>query len=295
MNADPVSKQSNNDLIRIALGDISFAVATTDQQLIKEFKDNFILSSDETTSHPDLTMQIDHITAINSRLAKEIQLYSEKGGDYWRNFQLGSGPVKGYSRWTDNYVHVVLDNGSNHLPASYIFSLLASAYYILRDKKLNGSAQKNFFLHAAGLKRNNNGYVFSGPSGSGKTTVSMLSLEDSIVINDECILFEKIDDAYWITNTPLRSPLHSKKAVKARVKYKFFLTKSDGHELIRMKGVEALMKLAQSLYYPANFSLDPREVLSDRLRLAADLVEEVPCFELRFSKDKQFWSEIDKL
>ncbi|MEF9437462.1 MAG: hypothetical protein L0922_01440, partial [Candidatus Mariimomonas ferrooxydans] len=244
MNADSVLKRNNNDLIRIALGDISFAVETADQQLIQEFKDNFILSSYETTSHPNLTMQIDYITTINSRLASEIRSYAEKGSDYWHNFQLGSGPVKGYYRWTDNHAHVVLDNGSNHLPASYIFSLLASAYYILRDKKLNGSAQNNFFLHAAGLKRNNNGYVFSGPSGSGKTTVSMLSLEDSIVINDECILFEKIDDAYWITNTPLRSPLHSKKAVKARVKSKFFLTKSDGHELIRMKGVEALMKIA---------------------------------------------------
>src|SRR5581483_2511948 len=61
-------------------------------------------------------------------------------------------------------------------------------------------------VHASGVIRDGQGYVFFGPSGSGKTTVAHLS-RDATVLSDDLVIIRKWNDAFWVHGVPFRGDL----------------------------------------------------------------------------------------
>lgn len=284
---------SDSNKVRIVLGDIFFSIITTDLQLINELKNHIVLSSNGST--PDITLRVDYLSSLNDDLGKKTLIKTGSDIGVWKKIKYGDKKIKGYFTWTDNKVQIFFETKVKPLSISYLFALFVSAFYIAKKGKVVPDIQDTLFLHAAGIVRDNYGYVFAGPSGSGKTTISRLSHHKSTVINDECIQLHQIKGEYWLSNTPLKSEFFCPDKIEKKLKYIFFLTKSNKHGLRKVRGAEAVMRLINSLVFPSNFSSNWAKAISEKLRLVSNLVNNVPCYELYFSKDDEFWSVITHL
>ena len=286
-------RYEKNHEVKIALGDASFLVVSSDDHLINDLRNVFILSPSNGNSN--FTLRIEYLSSLDSWIAKQLSSGKETSIGPWQKISYGDKKVKGYFQWADSQVHVLFDKILRPLRPCYLFALLTSAFYILEERKSDSVRQDSLFLHAAGIVKDDNGFIFTGPSGSGKTTVSMLSLNSSKVINDECIQLRQIKGVYRMSSAYIKSGIYSHEKIEKKLKYMFFLTKANQHGLQRVRGAEAAMRLLDTLVYPANFSSSLIESMSEKLRLVSDLANKVPCYEMHFSKDDQFWHEINKL
>lgn len=138
------------------------------------------------------------------------------------------------------------------------------------------------------------GYIFAGPSGSGKTTVSRLSSQRYLVINDEMVLLSRINGDYWISGSPLKAS-YASIDVKAPVKTIFLLQPSNYNSLKRLKAVETVLKLAPLLAYLYDRSLGRLENLSKKIAVSSVLLEEMACYEMYFEKSERFWKHIEAM
>jgi hypothetical protein len=284
--------ETNNE-IRIVLGDVSFSIVTTDRQLIDELKINFMLSPNEYKAA--LTLRVDYLSTCDKSIINEVHTQIGNAADIWGKIGYGHNKIKGYYKWHESYLEILFEKEVRSLPVSHIFSLIASSFYILDKQRKTPKIQNSLLLHAAGIIRNNQGFIFTGPSRSGKSTVARLSQNDSVVINDECMLLQQINGGYQLTNTPIKSSLYNSEKRNEKLKYIFFLTKSDRHSLKRVRGPDAAIRLFESLFYPANFSENLTESLSEKLRLVSELINNVPCYEMHFAQDNGFWHEITRI
>lgn len=62
-------------------------------------------------------------------------------------------------------------------------------------------AKGGLLVHAAGIAKNNTGYLFTGHSGAGKTTVCQLSTNCTI-LNDDMVILSLINNTWYISSTP---------------------------------------------------------------------------------------------
>jgi len=140
---------------------------------------------------------------------------------------------------------------------------------------------QGFLLHAAAIMTNGDAYVFFGPSGSGKTTVAELIGKG--VITDEITAIRREDEGYVVSAVPWRG-----QSLTAPLAGLFRLRKARETAFSPLSPIEALRQLLPSVFFPR---ADAREV--DRfLEIGGDLVERVPCYEMRFTPDGSFWVAI---
>ncbi len=279
--------------IGIDIGDTPLSIVTPDQKLICCLKKTLILS--QTNIRPNFTVKIDYLSSSNSSLLKHMPDGVANNTGTWKKVHFGNNEVKAYYRWFEDHVEILFEESMKPFSISYIYALLVSTFYALRKEKKDYNIQDILFIHAAGIVRDDSGYVFTGPSGSGKSTVSRLSQNDSIIINDECVQLNQNGGEYWITNTPLRSDIYRSDEIKKKLKAIFFLIKDSKHCIKKINNTKAAIRLIESLVYPANFYSNGMEEIVDKLELVYRLANKVPCYELHFAKNNSFWNEIDRL
>lgn len=144
-------------------------------------------------------------------------------------------------------------------------------------------------VHAASLVRNGKAYLFCGPSGSGKTTVARLS-PDKTLLSDELSIVKMSDGGAVCCGTPFWGELaragEDRSAPLAGI---YFLRQGDRHAVEAMGPRRALERLLPNVVFFAREA----DLTARVFRIAADLVEAVPCFDLFFRPDPGFWEVVE--
>lgn len=147
-------------------------------------------------------------------------------------------------------------------------------------------------LHASGVVRGGEAYVFPGPSGSGKTTIVNHSSEGRI-LSDEVILVRlPTDDGGPLiaSGTPFFGDWgRPGEKIAAPVKGFYFPSHALENRLIPLSPREVLKRLLPCVFTYTNWQ--PR--LQKVFGLAAQLAGSVPGYDLHFQPSPDFWQVID--
>ena len=151
--------------------------------------------------------------------------------------------------------------------------------------------EDEFLLHASGINRGDEGYVFFGPSGSGKTTVAELSTPFPILA-DDLVIIKRVNGRFYVCGTPFRGPSRMNginTCVKIRGLYR--LQKSKTASINRLSKVQAITELMPNI-----LCFTPEFPIAQKLfEICCEVVEEIPCYEMHFPKSNVFWRYIDDI
>jgi len=202
------------------------------------------------------------------------------------------GRTSGFFSWKMNRLDLIFNNNEiikrpfNFLPVFF------SVFYTL-ERTVNVDEYCNVFLHAAGIIKDEYGYVFTGPSGSGKSTVCEYSMPGSVVTSDELVLISRRNGKSYLCNSPIKGKIYAMEKLKKRIKAIFILKKDSDDYLVRLKRPESITELLSCVTFDECFGfLDESEYMLERLRLALSVSRWLPVYALHFRKGKGFWSAI---
>ncbi len=140
-------------------------------------------------------------------------------------------------------------------------------------------------VHAAGLEKDNAGYLFTGHSGAGKTTVCSLSY-DCKILNDDMIILSRINSSWSITSTPFTNdtqvPPNSGIAPLQKILH---LNQAKHHRIEEVTKTEALADL---LAHIPVISQSPNH-LKSLVNRCNEIVANVQVYNLHFLPDAGFW------
>ena len=147
-------------------------------------------------------------------------------------------------------------------------------------------------LHSAGVIRNGNGYIFPGISGTGKSTIASLATEREVVLSDEMVVVRKAGEGHLVYSTPFYGTNESAgQNSNAPLKAAFLPVKDDKVYVKGTKPSQALSKLLSSVLF---FGQEPS--FNQRLMdISADIITEIPFYEMHFQRDTSFWECIGEL
>ena len=140
-------------------------------------------------------------------------------------------------------------------------------------------------LHALGVLKEGEVYVFFGPSGSGKTTAATLS-KGHTILSDDLIFLQPEMESYVVYPTPPWGDLQSGKRENRPYPLKaiFKLVKADE---IGIKTCNSLQALSDVITIPPKSTkIIPADTLLARF---SQLAKRVPFYELNFTKEQSFW------
>lgn len=138
-------------------------------------------------------------------------------------------------------------------------------------------------LHAAGMKIDLEGFIFTGPSGAGKSTISGFFIsKGAFGLSDETLLLRKIENEFVIFGTPWPGEGHVTGDGNATLRAVYFIRHGSGsHQLKRLSALETHLLLWKQLFLP----LWDAEALEKTAQICGDLSQEVDCFDLAFLKN----------
>jgi hypothetical protein len=144
-------------------------------------------------------------------------------------------------------------------------------------------------LHALGVLKHGEVYVFLGPSGSGKTTVAQLSPEH-IILSDDIVFIKPSGVSYAVFPTPCWGDMQRGDRQNRGYPLKgMFKLAKDREVYLKPYGLtQGISELFTVPHIPQN-SL-PFGDLLDRYQ---GLLTEVSCFEMHFARDGRFWEAIE--
>lgn len=150
--------------------------------------------------------------------------------------------------------------------------------------------QSALLVHAAGVIRNQRGFVFFGASGDGKTTVSRLSMTET-VLSDDLVIVKKQNGVWQVYGVPFRGdfPEAPRTNATAELAGIFALAKANHHYLAPLLPVEATARLAACI----PFVMAQPNVAQSVIELCSDLARCVPAQTLHFARNNEFWKVID--
>lgn len=153
----------------------------------------------------------------------------------------------------------------------------------------------DLLLHSAGIVRRGMAYLFPGPSGSGKSTICELLTNDSsyTILHDDVIALSQRGGRFYAWSTPPKEEIPAKYSSGAPLRAIFFPKHGQTNYATRLSGRKAAGLLAISLIPPSvvkDGSLGVAPVES--LGLVFTLAECIPCYELHFRPECDFWKGI---
>jgi len=148
-------------------------------------------------------------------------------------------------------------------------------------------------LHSSAVvNREGSAYIFLGHSGFGKTTVASLA-DDRLVLGDDMnVIF--IDRHVTVKQAFLGGVIIPKieNVSTYPIKAIYWLKQSTSVDVIPLTTITGLQKLvasAANIFIGAQKQVHVKQVME----LAMKIIEHVPCYELRFQKNKEFWNVIE--
>ncbi len=135
-------------------------------------------------------------------------------------------------------------------------------------------------MHASCVFDGKTGRVFSGFSGNGKSTISKIWADAGHqIINDDRVIIRKINDEYFVYNTPM---FYQDKPKKAPLHAIYLISHSPVNKIKRLTGAMAVSRV-MAFCIQNNFE---KQLIQNRLDIFSELCQEIPVFDLGFIPDK---------
>jgi hypothetical protein len=161
----------------------------------------------------------------------------------------------------------------------YDFMQVLLIHYIARNNL-------GFFIHCAGIRdARGAGYIFAGKSEAGKTTLSRIlyDSEKVKVLNDDRVALRKVDGKYYIYGIPWHGEFtdymksYPERSVLRRV---YFIRHDIKNSITPLPVTRVFRKLYPTVFLP----FWDKEGLNNISSFCADLVSEIPTFDMGFIK-----------
>jgi hypothetical protein len=242
---------------------------------------------------PDLTIDVEIILHEDQLDVPNSLLLSKTVRG--KNFDFHRGLLKGWLAVKAKICHVEVKNALFSGSSVRIFEqFLYQIYYTLLQEKYPSQKPDNYLLHACGVKKDGLGYVFTGRSGSGKSTIACLA-DKYQVLNDEMVIIGKKNGQYQVRSTPFNGEFKTKVNRSAPLRAIFYLRHGDRNYLKPLTPIEFVSLAIREVVVPTSLlSVHSANDLSKMTDFCADLVSEVPCYELYFVPDDNIWRFIEK-
>lgn len=261
-------------MLKVQFGSRCFSVVSDNSAFLDGLKKSFLIT--ERGRETDFHFKVSFLS--DSAGIKDLK-------SFWY------GKTSGYFRWGRRQVDILFkDKEVIHRPFNFL-PVFLSVFYSL--EKLQNAEYRNVFLHAAGIVKDEKGYIFAGPSQSGKSTICEFSISRSKVINDELILVSKRYGRFWLLNSPIKGKIYKSIPHKEKLKAIFVLKQDQEDVVTKIEGSEAVAKLLPCIVFDECFQfLSEFEYMAERFKLACVIANQIPIYELRFRKGKWFWDSI---
>jgi len=179
------------------------------------------------------------------------------------------------ARLSHGELQVELAGAANPVdPWEYPLSELLMVFLLARGRGV--------LLHASALSQANGMYDFVGESGAGKSTMTRLWAGSGVhFLSDDRTIVRRHGTSYWAYGTPWHGDAGVASPGKAPLGKLFFLQKAARHALRPLAPREGLTRLLVNCF-PTFWDPDG---MAFTLGFLAQLVQEIPCYELAFSRD----------
>lgn len=265
--------------ITIKIGKNCFSLSISDRKIEDSIKESLLVCENLLSS--------DFLIKIG---------YQENNGTIFQNWKslLFKGEEWFYDVISKDEIRLMLPKQEISLDATRVIAFLYDAFYRYRPN--NGKKSNDFLIHAAGILKHGKGFVFTGASGAGKTTVSNLSLPEAEILSDESIVISEDNGNYWMSQGPIRTELVVANDAMVNLCAIFILVQDKTNSVKELGGYELAKRFMDHIIY-VDLSAGVRrsDYFSEKLRLVSALCSRVPVYELRFTKDKGFWKEIERI
>lgn len=129
-------------------------------------------------------------------------------------------------------------------PDPTVFNTFLRVFYSWVGLDLDG-----VLVHAAGLARKDQGYLFVGPSESGKTTLSNLA-QGFQVLGDELVLVRRQEGRFSLSSTPFHGEAAlTAPSVSVPLRRVYFLNKHLSQPVRALEGCEQVIRLLQCVFF----------------------------------------------
>lgn len=266
-----------SESLKLMIGKICFSLSFLDKEIEEEVKESFYIS--ETSQKQNYLVKIGH--QDNRNIYKDWEVSYFKGERWY------------YNMTKKGEIHILFPNNGTFTHAVRILAFLYGKFY--QFGRVNGKRSNDFLIHAAGLKRHGTGFLFTGPSGAGKTTISKLSLPEAEVLSDETIVVTEDHGEYLISQGVIKTEVSEMNVKLANLGAVFILVQDRVNSLRRLSGTETVLKLMDNIIFvKLSSGLRYLDIVAEKLRFISSMCSSVPVYELRFTKDKSFWREIER-
>jgi hypothetical protein len=138
-------------------------------------------------------------------------------------------------------------------------------------------------VHACGLVDKGKGMLFLGCSSAGKSTLARLWSNNrrAKILNDDRVIIRKINDGFSIYGTPWHGEARIFSVQKAPLEKIFFIKHARKNSIKEIGPLDATARLIVCSFPP----LWDKEGMTLTLDCCAELVQEIPCYELGFVPD----------
>jgi hypothetical protein len=140
---------------------------------------------------------------------------------------------------------------------------------------------RGLMIHACGADDGDRGYLFAGNSTHGKTTMARLWRDEAIILNDDRIVLRRRDGRFWMYGTPWHGEYTGVSSRGVPLEKIFFLSHAETNVTDRKEDAEAASMLLTRCFPPLWDEAGMRFTLD----FCAQLVADVPCYELGFVPD----------
>jgi hypothetical protein len=149
---------------------------------------------------------------------------------------------------------------------------------------------KGVALHAVGVVKDEEVYIFIGPSKAGKSTVARLS-QDKVVLSDDLIMIKKVDSEFKVFPAPYwgDKQIGPRRNAPYRINSMFKLIKDTQVFLERLSSGCAIADIFTTPHIPMEF-IPGDELLST----FSELICAVPYYGLHFLPEPSFWDCIER-
>ena len=141
---------------------------------------------------------------------------------------------------------------------------------------------RGVMVHACGIDDGGQGYLFAGNSTHGKTTMARLWQDEALILNDDRIVLRWREGRFWMYGMPWHGDYTGVSPQGVPLEKVFFLRHAEANEVRRREDVAAASMLLTRCFPP----LWDAEGMRFTLDFCAQLVADVPCYELGFVPDK---------
>ncbi|MBU1863229.1 MAG: hypothetical protein KKH94_06180 [Candidatus Omnitrophica bacterium] len=139
-------------------------------------------------------------------------------------------------------------------------------------------------VHACGIVKDDEGYLFMGPSGCGKTTIAGLS-PGGTILSDEFICIRKDHEQYGMYPTPWKADAIGE---GYRLKKIIFPKRGESLTVRRLRPALAVNEIIPNIIY----AFYNQDIFGKILDFLVQMTETVPCYVMHFSLTSRFWEEV---